>query len=165
MTNLRNRIFLFSIVGIFSFVLIFITIQLLSPASIPANQIINHVDKINVTKSANNPEFSQVIVKKFDPTATPETNIEAIATSNESYILEVCAKNSTNHYDALYILRGPQLLAHFDLINDTNYICTTNSGNAGDKTSISTVNVSGVTNLIVTLRTAANATADISYPG
>ena len=128
------------------------------------NQSTNHDNKINYIESIKNTTFSQVIIRKFEPSATPETNIEAVATSNEPYILEVCAKNSSVHYDSLSILRGTKLLAHFDLMNDTDYICSTNSGSAGDKTSITTVNVSGVTKLIVTLKTDANATASIKYP-
>ena len=160
-----NRVFFLLLIIVGFSLLIFIALQFSNPTNFPVTQVTNHNDKINNMSSITNTTFSQVIIKKFEPTATPETNIEAVATSNESFVLEVCGKNSSSHYDSLSILRGTKLLSQFDLINDTDYRCVTNLGDPHDKISITTTNVSGVTKLIITLSTAANATASIIYPG
>lgn len=164
MKNLRsNKIFLLSGLVIFSVIVIFV-VQLSGLYRLPTNTDTNHDFKINNGSYAKDTELSQVITKKIDPLATPETNIELIATSNERYILEICAKNSSTHYDSLDVLRGDNLITHLDLMNNTHYICTTNSSGGGEETDITTSNVSGFTKLIVTLRTYDNATASIDYP-
>lgn len=155
-----NKTFLLSI--IIFLVLIFFVTQFLSPNNFSIKLFGTNSNTTETEYEKN--IFQQVIVKKFAPIATPETNIELIATSTEDYILQVCAKNPTSHYDSLDIMRGDQELTHLDLVNDTDYICTKNTGNAGDDTNIITADVSGVTTLIVTLKTYANATASITYP-
>ncbi len=124
----------------------------------------DELDEIQIKLVNENSTFSQVIVKKFELDSTPETNIQAVVTSNASFILQVCARNTSNHYDSLDILKGSEVLTHFNLVNDTDFKCATNSGNAGDKIDITTVNVSGVTKLIAVLKTTADAKASITYP-